>query len=142
MYDIDRIDSDNDNNKNKNDYNNILAEISHIPQSSISRQTSYIGNAMLASASVLLAAVAAGQSANAAEGSVPGVPLPRPAIRPHLYSVEFASPPYLQPRTKQGEIGAIEKIGLADIVILGGHSRQPSSTGTLNNQDNVLAVRQ
>jgi hypothetical protein len=46
---------------------------------------------------------------------------PPPSPRPLVYSVEFTSPPSLQPRSKRGEIGAAKRIALNDIVIMGSH---------------------
>jgi len=44
-----------------------------------------------------------------------------PIARPLVYSIEWTDPPCLQPRTKTGEVGALQRFGQTSIVILGGH---------------------
>jgi uncharacterized iron-regulated protein len=46
---------------------------------------------------------------------------PKAADRPLVYSVEMSDPPSLQPRTKSGEKGTINRFADADIVLLGEH---------------------
>ena len=42
-------------------------------------------------------------------------------LRPLVYSIEWTDPPCLQPRTKVGEIGVIQRFSNTDICLLGAH---------------------
>lgn len=42
-------------------------------------------------------------------------------LRPLVYSIEWTDPPCLQPRTKVGELGVIQRFSNTDICLLGAH---------------------
>lgn len=100
------------------------------PRSPLSREVEesrkFIRNGVMTSLLLSLLSPLSTEKAFAASGSVPGVPLPKPSPRPKVYSVEMKSPPYLQPRSKQGEAGAINRMSDADIIFIGEHPLQPN----------------
>ena len=59
-------------------------------------------------------------------------------LRPLVYSIEWTDPPCLQPRTKLGEIGVIQRFSNTDICLLGAH--KGSNTDALLQLDIVTRI--
>jgi hypothetical protein len=104
-----RIKISNDNNIFLEQTNDIILPISFEVKNNI--RNFFIS--AFASTSVVLSTNIA--IANAESGNSK----PIRSERPLVYSVEFTDPPCLQPRTKQGENGVIEKFIKANIILLG-----------------------